>query len=149
MTSSSHSSAIVTGVSDADRHAIETLYRAFGGGDTDLLDTVLAVDWHDVPLAPGQGPGREGIKPMVRAFGAAFADLHIGVQEIIGAPGRAAVRATITGRHTGEWFGVAPTGKNFAIAIHEFHHFADGKLTHTWHLEDWFGWVNQVGAGAP
>lgn len=137
--------ALVAGLSAADRHAIETLYRAFSEGDTDLLDEVLAEDWDDVPLAPGQGPGREGIKPMVVAFRAAFSDLRITVHEMIGVPGRAAVRAAITGVHTGEWFGVAPSGKPFEIAIHEFHRIADGRPTHTWHLEDWFGWFNQVG----
>jgi len=56
------------------------------------------------------------------------------------------VRAEITGTHKGAWFGVAPTNKTYRIPIHEFHHIENGRLTHTWHLEDWFGWLNQVGA---
>jgi len=138
--------ALVAGLSAVERRAIETLYRAFSEGNTDLLDDVLAEDWIDVPLAPGQSAGREGIKPMVVAFRAAFSDLRIIVHEMIGVPGRAAVRAAITGVHTAEWFGVAPSGKPFEIAIHEFHRITDGRITHTWHLEDWFGWFNQVGA---
>ena len=139
------SSAKVAGVSDEERHAIETLYRAFES-DADLLDQAVTFDWQDIPLAPGQAPGREGMKPLIRAWQAAFPDTRITVHEIIGASRRAAVRAEITATHVGVWFGVAPTGRAFSIALHEFHALKGGRITQTWHLEDWFGWLNQIGA---
>ncbi|ALG72421.1 ester cyclase [Azospirillum thiophilum] len=135
-----------TGLTPLERQAIETLYRAFSEGNPDLLDEAVTEDWQDIPLNPGQQPGREGMKPLIRSFRAAFPDTTIEILEIIGAPGRAAVRAVMTGTHSGDWFGIAPTGRSFRLAIHEFHRIADGKLTHTWHLEDWFGWMNQIGA---
>ena len=134
-----------TGLSAADFAAIGTFYRAFSGRP-DLLDEVLTPAWKDIPLAPGQAPGREGMKPLIRGFNAAFPDAKVTVHEIVGAPGRAAVRAEITGTHSGEWFGIAPTGRSFTLALHEFHHLESGRLTHTWHLEDWFGWLNQMSA---
>ncbi len=133
------------GLSAAERAAIETLYRAFNTGDAGLLDRALAQDWLDIPLGPGQPPGRDGLKPMVQAFRAAFAEVRFTPQEVTGSNGRAAVRLTLTGRHVGEWMGVAPTGREFEIAMHEMHHFADGRITQTWHLEDWAGWREQVG----
>ena len=137
--------ARVAGVSDDERRAIETLYRAFES-DVDLLDQAVTPDWQDIPLAPYQAPGRDGMKPLIRAWQAAFPDTKITVHEIIGVSGRAAVRAEITATHMGEWFGVAPTGRRFSMSIHEFHSLENGRLTQTWHLEDWFGWLNQVGA---
>ena len=134
------------GLEAGDCIAIETLYRAFSEHNPDLLDEALTEDWQDIPLAPGQGPGREGMKPLIRAFSAAFPDARITIHEVIGAPGRAGVRAEISGTHKGEWFGVPPTGTRFTLPIHEFHHVRDGRVTHTWHLEDWFGWLHQVGA---
>ncbi|WP_278371475.1 ester cyclase, partial [Thalassospira xiamenensis] len=98
---------VITGVSDPDRKAIEVLYRAFSEG-ADLLDEAVCSDWQDIPLAPGQAPGRDGMKPLIRAFQAAFPDGKIIVHEMIGGPGRVAVRAEITGTHLGEWFGIAP-----------------------------------------
>jgi steroid delta-isomerase-like uncharacterized protein len=136
----------IFGLTREERRAVETLYRAFSEADPDLLDAAVTADWQDIPLAPHQQPGREGMKPLIREFAAAFPDLKITIHEIIGAPGRAAVRAVITGTHAGAWFGVAPTGKSFTIPIHEFHAIENGRLTHTWHLEDWFGWLLQVGA---
>ncbi len=136
----------VTGLTGEERLAIETLYQAFGAGKSDLLDQAVTPDWQDIPLAPGQQPGREGMKPLIQGFLAAFPDCKVTVHEIIGAPGRAAVRAEITGTHKGEWFGVAPTNKAFNMRLHEFHHLEGGRITHTWHMEDWFGWLFQVGA---
>lgn len=136
---------LVFGVTPEDLQALETFYRAFSG-NPELLDDAVTPDWQDIPLAPGQQSGRDGMKPLIGAFGAAFTDVKVTLLEIIGAPGRAAVRAVITGTHTGEWFGVPPTGKAFEMPIHEFHAIENGRLTHTWHLEDWLGWFSQVGA---
>ena len=143
----SRSSAIDENDPDnAERRLVERLYHAFNAADPDLLDDVLADDWRDTPKAPGQKPGREGMKPMVRAFLAAFADLRFTPQEILVAAGRVAVRLELSGRHVGPWMGVAATGRDFTIAMHELHHVDGGRITHTWHLEDWAGWREQIGA---
>jgi steroid delta-isomerase-like uncharacterized protein len=133
------------GLSSDDRRAIQTFYRAFEG-NPDLLDQAVTADWQDIPLAPGQSPGRDGMKPLIRQFASSFPDARLTIKEIIAVPGRVAVRLEITGTHTGDWFGIPATHKRFAVALHEFHHIENGLLTHTWHLEDWFGWLNQVGA---
>ena len=134
-----------TGLTDEERHAVETFYRAFAGRP-ELLDQAVTSDWQDIPLAPGQAPGREGMRPLIQAFAAAFPDTKVTIHEIIGAPGRAGVRLEVTATHSGKWFGVPPTGRSLSMALHEFHRIENGRLTHTWHLEDWFGWLNQVGA---
>lgn len=134
------------GLTTAQQLAIETLYRAFNEQNPDLLEDALVADWQDIPLGPGQQPGLAGMKPIVAMFGAAFPDVKITVQDMFGRDGRAAVRAQITGTHLGEFFGIAPTGKPIAIAIHEFHTLTADRITHTWHLEDWFGMLNQIGA---
>ncbi len=136
----------VTGLDERELLAVETLYRAFSEGDPDLLDQAVTPDWQDIPLAPGQAPGREGMKPLIRGWLLAFPDTRIVIHDIFGVPGRAAVRAEIMATHKDEWFGIAPSNTAFRMPIHEFHAIKDGKITHTWHLEDWFGWLNQVGA---
>ena len=65
--------------------------------------------------------------------------------EVIGAPGRAAVRGLIAGTHKGESVRHRPDRQAVQMPIHN-HHIANGKVAHTWHLEDWFGWLFQVGA---
>ena len=134
---------MVSGISDEDRRAIELLYQAVGG-QPDLLDEAVSPDWEDIPAGPDQKPGPAGFKPIIKAFSAAFPDLKVTIQEVIGAPGRAAVRAEITGTHHGDWLGIAPTGKFTRMRIHEFHHLQNGHITRSWHLEDLHGWMAQV-----
>lgn len=136
-------------LTEQEIRSIETIYRAFNEKNPDLLDEACTPDWQDIPLLPGQGPGPDGLKQLMPMFLKAFPDLKIVIHEIIGSPGHAGVRASLTGTHLGELFGVAPTGKFVDVAMHEFHHLRDGRLTHTWHLEDWFGMLNRIGAWPP
>ncbi|MEK6348282.1 MAG: ester cyclase [Burkholderia sp.] len=129
----------------AERRAVETLYRAFSEKNPDLVDAVLAPDWDDIPLAPGQGVGPEGIKPIIRSFGEAFPDVKIVIHDLIQVPGKIGVRAEITGTHQGELFGIPATGKAVSFRLHEFHALDGERVTTTWHMEDWFGLFLQLG----
>jgi predicted ester cyclase len=128
-----------------ERQAVETLYRAFSENNPDLVDSVLAPHWDDIPLAPGQGPGPEGIKTIIRSLVEAFPDVRIVIHNMIQAPGQVAVRAEITGTHLGELFGIAATGRKVSFRLHEFHALENGQVVTTWHMEDWFGLFLQLG----
>lgn len=132
-----------------ERIAVETLYRAFSEKNPDLVDTVLAPSWEDIPLAPGQQPGPAGIKPIIRMVNAAFPDMQLTIHDMLQEPGKIGVRAEISGTHLGDLFGIAPTGKKVNFRLHEFHTVANGLLTTTWHMEDWFGLFMQLGHFPP
>lgn len=132
-----------------ERLAVETFYRAFSDKNPDLVDEVLAPAWDDIPLAPGQGPGPEGIKSIIRSVIHAFPDVEVTVHDMVQEPGRTAVRAQISGTHQGELFRIAPTGKKVSFRLHEFHSLDGGRITTTWHLEDWFGLFLQLNQFPP
>lgn len=133
----------------AERLAVETFYRAFSEQNPDLVDAVLAPEWSDVPLAPGQAAGPAGIKPIILSIAAAFPDVQITVHDMVQEPGKIGVRAEISGTHLGELSGIAPTGKKVSFRLHEFHTVANGMVTTTWHMEDWFGLFLQLGQFPP
>lgn len=137
------------GLSDQEVRALETFYRAFTDQKPDLLDEVVTPDWDDIPLAPGQGPGPAGLKPIIQGFAKAFPDVRIVIEDVMGGHGRAGVRAKITGTQRGDFFGIPATDKPVSIAIHEFHEFSKGRIRRTWHLEDWFSMLHQLGAWPP
>lgn len=132
-----------------ERLAVETLYRAFSDNQPDLVDAVLTPDWDDIPLAPGQAPGPAGIKAIIGSFNAAFPDVQITIVDMLQEPGKAAVRAEISGTHQGALFGIAPTGKPVRFGLHEFHTLVDGRITTTWHMEDWLRVFQQLGQFPP
>ena len=143
-----HSSATIqtSALPVAQKRSLETFYRAFSDKNPSLLDEAVTSDWQDIPLSPGQGPGPEGFKPLMQRFFTAFPDLQIIVDDVIAQPDRAGVRARMVATHYGEIFDLQPTGKPISIVLHEFHHFDGDRITHTWHLEDWFGMLHQLGA---
>lgn len=51
------------------------------------------------------------------------------------------------GVQEGEWFGVPGVGQPLNVRVHEFHEIADDHIIRTWHLEDWYGWLQQVPTG--
>jgi steroid delta-isomerase-like uncharacterized protein len=132
-----------------ERAAVLTLYRAFSEQNPDLVDAVLAPQWKDIPLAPGQVPGPEGFKPVIRTFITAFPDVAIVIHDMVQEPGKIAVRAEITGTHLGELFGIVATGRKVSFRLHEFHTLEDGRITSTWHMEDWPALFEQLGQVPP
>ncbi len=138
-----------SGLTQEELGAIDTLYRAFNDRNPDLLDQACWPDWQDIPLAPGQEAGTTGLKKMMPLFFAAFPDLKMEIHEVIGSQGRAGVRASMVGTHLGEFFGVPASKQQVRVTFHEFHHFRDGRLTHTWHVEDWFGMFQRIGRWPP
>ena len=132
-----------------ERRAVETFYRAFNDNQPDLVDTVLAPAWEDIPMAPGQAPGPAGIKDIIAMLAASFAGMRITIHDLVQEPGKIGVRADISGVHQGPLFGIAPTGKHVRFSLHEFHALADGRVTTTWHMEDWLSLFQQLGQFPP
>jgi hypothetical protein len=128
------------------RTALEAFYGALGRHDVKLLDEATTQDWEDIPLAPGQGPGPEGAKPVFRILLAAFPDLALDIVDVLAERDRAAVRARVSATHAGSLFGVPASGRRVTFVLHEFHDFEGDRLRRTWHLEDLFGLFSQVGA---
>lgn len=145
MTSNS-ATEMVPALTAAEQNAIRSFYSVFSNRNYDLVDQVLAKNWEDIPLAPGQADGPEGYKQLVKDFSTAFPDITINIHEIFGTHERAGVRAEISFTHSNTFMGIAPTNKRVTIALHEFHYLKDNKIVKTWHLEDWLTMLIQTGA---
>jgi len=137
---------VIKALTVEERHSIEQFYGVWKTKQTEVLHEVCTPDWQDIPLAPGQKIGPRGLEEIISHFSATFPDVEIVIHEIYGTHERAGVRAAISFTHNADLLGIPSTQKKVSIALHEFHHLKDGKLTHTWHLEDWFGLLMQSGA---
>jgi len=127
--------------------AVRRFYEAFNAGDPSILDRALAPEWEEIPRSfPGQGPGREGFKPVVAGFRSVLPDLAFTNEDVLVAGGKVAVRSTIRGTHRGEFMGIPPTGRRVEYAAFDIHLLEDGLIARTWHLEDFFGLLRQLGA---
>lgn len=115
-------------------------------GSTDFAYEVFAADYvrHDL-RATDALPGPEGQKKIADAFRAAFPDLRVTVDLIVGEGDYVVGRWTATGTHTGTWGAVAPTGRQARFSAVNIYRFKDGKVAEIWNHRDDLGLAEQLG----
>lgn len=125
---------------------VRRFYEAMSSGDVGLADEVLASDWEDIPLPPGTGRGPDGYKRTVAYLRGVFPDLDVTVEDVVVSGERAAVRSVARGTHSGEILGVPATGRRVEFRAFDFHRLEGGRIAQSWHLEDYLGLLEQLGA---
>ncbi len=140
---------IITSCDAIEAARLESLHRfysAFSTGNVAELDRALTPVWDEEPRNQGQDPGREPMKQFIAGVRQALPDLTIEIKDVVFGEQKAAVRAEMRGTHSTDFFGVPATGRSYAIRLHEFHAFDGAQIVYTWHMEDWFAFLNQIGA---
>ena len=98
------------------------------------MDLAAQFVWEDVveqvPL-PGQGPGLEGLKDILRGMRAAFPDLNFSIEEQISEDDKVASRFEWTGTHHGEFLGVPATGRQVRVWGIVIDRFKEGRIKET------------------
>jgi len=116
------------------------------------IDSAVQFVWEDVveqvPF-PGQGPGLEGLKDILRAMRAAFPDLIFSVQEQVAEGDRVASRFEWTGTHQGRFLGVPPTGHFVRVWGIVIDRLEKGRIKDTRIIMDTLGLMIQLGVLAP
>ena len=115
-------------------------------GETDFAFEVFAYDYvrHDFRKTDAL-PGPAGQKKIADDFRAAFPDLEMTVDFMIGEGDFVAGRWTATGTHTGSWGGVEPTGRRVKFSAVNLYRFEDGKVAEIWNRGDDLGLMEQLG----
>jgi steroid delta-isomerase-like uncharacterized protein len=104
--------------------------------------------WEDVieqvPL-PGQAPGLDGLKGILRAMRAGFPDIVFSIQEQITEHDKVASRFEWTGTHSGEFLGIPATGRPVRVWGIVIDRLEDGRIKDTRIIMDTVGLMGQLG----
>ena len=119
--------------------------EGFGRGDLGLADELIAPDFVNHTPAPGQPPGREGVKQAVAMLRAAFPDLQVTIEDLIGEGDTVVSRDTIRATHRGVFAGIPPTGRSVTVGRIAIFRLADGRLVEHWNQVDMLGLLQQLG----
>ncbi|AET94838.1 ester cyclase [Caballeronia cordobensis] len=130
----------------AAREAVERLYRAFATQDVALLREAVTPDWEYLPEPPGQRHGPDQMIPIFEDLASALPDMRIQILDMLVQDNRVGTRAEVSGTQSGPLMGIAATKKPIRFAIHSFHELRDGRVSKTWHLEDWLSVFRQLDA---
>ena len=118
---------------------------AFSNGDLDTLDELMAPDFVDRSLLPGQGPSREEYKRSWTEFHAAFSVADVTIEDQIAEGDKVLTRATFRGVHDqGEFLGMAPTGEEWAFSTMIVHRIARGKIIEEWSESTIDPWLQRL-----
>lgn len=121
-----------------------TLLSAPGTLTEEGLYAVLSRDFVSIPTPPA-GPGAEGMFRTLKHFAEVVPDLCWEPQEILKCGNRYTVRSRASGTPTGPFLGVEPpTGRRFEIMSIDILTVDDGRVVHSWHIEDWAAAIRQL-----
>ena len=112
------------------------------------IDSAVQFVWEDVveqvPF-PGQGPGLEGLKDVLRGMRSAFPDLIFAVQEQVSEGEKVATRFEWTGTHRGTFLGVPATGRFVRVWGMVIDRLEQGRIKDTRIIMDILGLMIQLG----
>ena len=116
----------------------------------DVADEIFATDCVTHQLRSGEpltsAPrDPETLKQHIRDWVKAFPDLQFTVEQTVASEDRVASHMTMRGTHTGEWMGVAPSGKQLSIEMMIIHRIEARKIVEDWVLVDSLGFFQQLG----
>jgi serine phosphatase RsbU (regulator of sigma subunit)/predicted ester cyclase len=118
---------------EENKALVRRFLEAHANGDLDALKEMLAPDFVDHSLLPGQVPGREGFIHSAAEQHAAFSHIRY-IMEYQATDGDMVVsRITMRAIHDrGMLFGVAPTGKEWATPLIVIDRISGGKIVEEW-----------------
>ncbi len=135
----------------ADEDVVRALYsEVFSKASSPTLaeagNKILAPNWQSFGDYAGKAKTREELYAQFGGVSKAVPNLHVEVKEIIHDGNRYIVRGEMTGTPVADFFGVKPSGKSFDVMNIDVHTVENGKITVTYHLEDWAGALQQLTA---
>ena len=109
---------------EENKAIVRRFVEAYNKRNLDLFDDLLAPDYFDHTSKVGV----EGLKQLMKMAFKAFPDFHETIEDIIAEGDKVWARITFTGTHTGEFMGIAPTGKKITTEMVDIFRIVNGKL---------------------
>jgi len=125
----------------AERIPLEVI----NNGNYGLVDELLSTDFVDHSPQLGVPPTRDGLKQSLRALKNAFPNVHYTIESSIACGDQVVHYLKATGTMTGEFMGIAPTGKSATWTEIHIGKGVNGRLTEHWSVIDQLGMLVQLG----
>jgi steroid delta-isomerase-like uncharacterized protein len=117
--------------------------RVFERGEMAAVDDLVAEDF--VPHTYPGTTDREGLKRAMERVSQGIADARFTIEDVIAEGDRVAVRLTSGATQVGEFMGMPPSGKHYAIEEIHIFRIRDGRISEHWHQFDQLGMMRQLG----
>jgi predicted ester cyclase len=112
--------------------------------DLDRLGEFFAAGFTSHNMPPGLPQGLDGVRAFFQLFLDGLADIEVSVDELVADGDRVAVATTTSGTHSGELFGVAPSGRRIAVTGIDLVRVEGGLIVEHRGLTDTVGLLRQL-----
>ena len=126
---------------EENKAIVRRFIEAYNKHDLSSIEDFVAPDFVDHT----HKVGREGLKQLFAMAFKAFPDWHETIEDIIAEGDKVWVRAKSTGTHTGEFMGIAPTGKKLTTEMVDIYRIVNGKIVEYWEVRDGLDYNKQLG----
>ena len=110
-------------------------------GNVAVVDELLAPDFVDRSLLPGQESSREGYKRSITEFRAAFFFDDLTIENQIAEGDMVVTKFSTRCIHRGEFLGVPPSGEEGTYSSIRIHRIVGGKVTDEWSEGNLLEWI--------
>jgi predicted ester cyclase len=120
---------------ESNKDALRQLLAAVDRGDLDGALDFYSPEYVDHDASEGRSQSADAtnnLRTAFRMFAAAFSDTRHVIEDLVAEGDRVVARISVQSRHTGEMFGVPPTGntvRNDSIVIYRFE---GGRIRERW-----------------
>ena len=118
------------------------MMEAVNKQDMGLLDDLVVPGYVNPQL---KLRSREDLKQILNRQYGGFPDVHRTIEDIIADAETVWLRVKITGTHTGEYRGIAPTGKKYIMDAVPHYRIVDGKIVEGWSVWNPLDLFKQLG----
>ena len=119
--------------------------RAMADGDDAAAKAEFSPGFVDHDPADGQPPGAAGLAWYWAGFERSFSDVRREVEHTVATPEHVVTVTRLSGTHTGDYLGHAPTGRRFSVRTVQLMRFEDGVVVERWGSSDQLGLLQQLG----
>jgi steroid delta-isomerase-like uncharacterized protein len=132
---------------EANKAVLRRFYEEFwNAGNVDAIDELVADDYVDHQPVPGTPAGKAGFADLIRLWHTGFPDMTETVEALIAEGDLVVGRFTFRGTHTGEFMGIAPTGRPVSMTGVDVVRIADGRIAEFWYAEQLHDLLRQLDA---
>ena len=145
---------VITNRAEENLRIVRQAFEATNTGDTSRVHEFISPHYfnHESQVDPVRSKlrGPEEFTDTVRALRGAFAELHYEEQETIASGDKVASIMNVTGKHTGNFFVIPPSGNRISYQAVHIHRIGDdGKIVEHKSIRDDLSLMVQLGVVGP
>jgi serine phosphatase RsbU (regulator of sigma subunit)/predicted ester cyclase len=125
--------ALMSSEEEKNKALVQRFLEAHAKGDLGVMEEMLASDFVDHNLIPGERPGREGYLQSTAEYHGAYSNTRYVIEKQLAEGDEVVTTFAASATHDrGEWMGLVPTGKQFEAQLVLIHRIVGGKIAEEW-----------------